>query len=66
MSTDFVQWLTTGRNNCPMCRGQGVKEQARDRDLELDVEQGTNSGALARDGNLDADAMDADASESFA
>jgi hypothetical protein len=20
------QWLTTGRNSCPLCRGQGVKE----------------------------------------
>ncbi|KAJ5485223.1 hypothetical protein N7539_005211 [Penicillium diatomitis] len=22
------QWLTTGRNSCPLCRGQGVKETA--------------------------------------
>ncbi|KAK5939581.1 hypothetical protein PMZ80_007960 [Knufia obscura] len=22
------EWLTTGRNSCPMCRGQGVKETA--------------------------------------
>jgi hypothetical protein len=21
------QWLTTGRNSCPMCRGQGVEEK---------------------------------------
>ncbi|KAL2396962.1 hypothetical protein ABEF93_005262 [Exophiala dermatitidis] len=23
------EWLTTGRNSCPMCRGQGVPEKAR-------------------------------------
>lgn len=28
-STDsfFLQWLTTGRNSCPLCRGQGVDEK---------------------------------------
>lgn len=24
------QWLTTGRNSCPLCRGQGVKETSND------------------------------------
>lgn len=23
-----LQWLTTGRNSCPLCRGQGVDEKA--------------------------------------
>lgn len=23
-----IQWLTTGRNSCPLCRGQGVDEKA--------------------------------------
>ena len=25
---NFLQWLTTGRNSCPMCRGQGVDEKS--------------------------------------
>jgi len=23
------QWLTTGRNSCPLCRGEGVKEKEK-------------------------------------
>lgn len=23
----YFQWLITGRNSCPMCRGQGVAEK---------------------------------------
>ena len=23
----WFQWLTTGRNSCPLCRGQGVDEK---------------------------------------
>ncbi|KAF2877466.1 hypothetical protein BDV95DRAFT_625343 [Massariosphaeria phaeospora] len=30
------QWLTTGRNSCPLCRGQGVDEKATDRALRTD------------------------------
>lgn len=26
------QWLTTGRNSCPLCRGQGVDEKSTERD----------------------------------
>jgi hypothetical protein len=28
MLLTFPQWLTTGRNSCPLCRGQGVDEKA--------------------------------------
>ena len=30
LNTDNTQWLTTGRNSCPLCRGQGVDEKERD------------------------------------
>ena len=26
------EWLTTGRNSCPLCRGQGVSNEKRDRE----------------------------------
>lgn len=29
-TNELVQWLTTGRNSCPLCRGQGVVENQRD------------------------------------
>jgi len=31
MLTD-VQWLTQGRNSCPLCRGQGVDEREKPSD----------------------------------
>ena len=27
----YLQWLTTGRNSCPLCRGQGVDEKSTSR-----------------------------------
>lgn len=24
-----IQWLTQGRNSCPLCRGQGVNEKEK-------------------------------------
>jgi hypothetical protein len=27
-STDCLQWLTEGRNSCPLCRGEGVNKKA--------------------------------------
>jgi len=29
-NANSTQWLTTGRNSCPLCRGQGVDEKAQD------------------------------------
>ncbi|USP74683.1 hypothetical protein yc1106_01957 [Curvularia clavata] len=31
------QWLTTGRNSCPLCRGEGVHETAKDSDVPPNV-----------------------------
>ncbi|KAH7549063.1 hypothetical protein J3E72DRAFT_404374 [Bipolaris maydis] len=28
------QWLTTGRNSCPLCRGEGVHETGKESDVE--------------------------------
>jgi RING-like zinc finger len=30
--TCISQWLTTGRNSCPLCRGQGVAESSHNRE----------------------------------
>lgn len=31
------QWLTTGRNSCPLCRGEGVHENGKDSPDSADV-----------------------------
>jgi len=31
------QWLTTGRNSCPLCRGEGVHETAKETDTPADA-----------------------------
>ncbi|KAE8845118.1 hypothetical protein PTNB85_03383 [Pyrenophora teres f. teres] len=31
------QWLTTGRNSCPLCRGEGVHETAKEVDATTDA-----------------------------
>ncbi|RAR09454.1 ring finger domain-containing protein [Stemphylium lycopersici] len=31
------QWLTTGRNSCPLCRGEGVHETAKETDTPPDT-----------------------------
>ncbi|KAF1939973.1 hypothetical protein EJ02DRAFT_351054 [Clathrospora elynae] len=31
------QWLTTGRNSCPLCRGEGVHETAKEADVTADA-----------------------------
>jgi hypothetical protein len=38
-STNTAQWLTTGRNSCPLCRGQGVDEKEKE-----PTEQGNVAG----------------------
>ncbi|KAJ5143771.1 uncharacterized protein N7515_002558 [Penicillium bovifimosum] len=40
------QWLTTGRNSCPLCRGQGVKETASN---DIGVRPAPNSAPPATD-----------------
>jgi hypothetical protein len=41
---DVQQWLTTGRNSCPLCRGQGVEEKHTaakpDDDLDRELDPG--------------------------
>ncbi|OCL05505.1 hypothetical protein AOQ84DRAFT_298813 [Glonium stellatum] len=37
------QWLTTGRNSCPLCRGQGVDEKSTERD---DNEESNITGSV--------------------
>lgn len=37
------QWLTTGRNSCPLCREQGVDEKEREASAEEDSEQDGSS-----------------------
>lgn len=34
------QWLTTGRNSCPLCRGQGVEEVKKAGDEEDEAQEG--------------------------
>ncbi|KAJ9669844.1 hypothetical protein H2201_000230 [Coniosporium apollinis] len=35
------QWLTTGRNSCPLCRGQGVDEKEKTADTPSTTEEST-------------------------
>lgn len=41
----FAQWLTQGRNSCPLCRGQGVDEKEKPEDSS--TEEGENADAVA-------------------
>lgn len=38
------QWLTTGRNSCPLCRGEGVHESNKD-DANADADADVNANA---------------------
>jgi hypothetical protein len=41
------QWLTTGRNSCPLCRGEGVHETAKESDTPTDATTPTVPQATA-------------------
>lgn len=51
------QWLTTGRNSCPLCREQGVNEKKTgeaDAEVEADTDEASEASAAAGAG-LDAE-----------
>ncbi|KAH3915592.1 hypothetical protein HBI56_148050 [Parastagonospora nodorum] len=41
------QWLTTGRNSCPLCRGQGVDEKDKDETEAADLAGSSSSQTAA-------------------
>jgi hypothetical protein len=45
--TNKSQWLTTGRNSCPLCRGEGVHETAKESDTPTDATTPTVPQATA-------------------
>jgi hypothetical protein len=45
--TNVTQWLTTGRNSCPLCRGQGVDEKDKDEARPDDLASAASAQAVA-------------------
>lgn len=41
-----MQWLTTGRNSCPLCRGQGVDEKTESQQDPVEPSSSTMPQAL--------------------